>query len=271
MTAGSMSEFIQLERRDRIQTLRFDRPDKKNAITTDMYAALAQGLRDGDADPEVAVHLIAGTGGVFTAGNDLTDFLDMAEGGDFNPSAFAFMKALATSEKPVVAAVDGLAVGIGTTMLLHCDLVYASAEARFITPFLNLGLVPEAASSLLAPAIMGSMAAFELLCAGETFDADRAHATGLVNAVVPAGELETRAREAALALAAKPAGALTTARRLMRGDASAILARIDEEIELFKVHLRSPEAQEAFKAFKEKRQPDFEKVRKQAVVSNDRP
>ncbi len=264
MPAGSMSGHIQRDSRDRIQTLRFDRPDKKNAITTEMYAALAQGLRDGDADPEVAVHLFTGSSGVFTAGNDLADFLDMAEGGEFDPNVFEFMKALVTSEKPVVAAVDGLAVGIGTTMLLHCDLVYASEEAKFITPFLNLGLVPEAASSLLAPARMGYAAAFELLCAGEAFDAARALATGLVNAVLPAGELEARAREMALALAAKPAGALGAARKLMRGDPSAILERIDEEVELFKVHLRSPEAREAFTAFREKRKPDFESLRRQA-------
>lgn len=259
-----MTGHIQCDCRDRVQTLRFNRPEKKNAITTAMYAALAEGLRNGDADPEVAVHLFAGTDGVFTAGNDLTDFLDMAEGGEFDPSAFAFMRALATARKPVVAAVDGLAVGIGTTMLLHCDLVYASNEAKFMTPFLNLGLVPEAASSLLAPARMGSPAAFELLCAGETFDADRALTAGLINAVVPAQELEATAREAALTLAAKPAGALAAARQLLHGDPSAILARIDEEVELFKVHLRSPEAREAFAAFREKRKPDFEKLRKRA-------
>lgn len=259
-----MTGHIQCERCERIQILRFNRPEKKNAITTDMYGTLADGLRAGDADPAVAVQLFAGTEGVFTAGNDLTDFLAMAEGGDFDPSAFEFMRALATAEKPLVAAVDGLAVGIGTTMLLHCDLVYASGEARFMTPFLNLGLVPEAASSLLAPARMGSPAAFALLCAGETFDAERALAAGLINAVVPAGELETTAREAALSLAAKPAAALAAARQLMHGDRSAILKRIDEEVALFKVHLRSAEAREAFAAFREKRDPDFEKLRKQA-------
>ncbi len=267
MSAGSMTSHIQRECRDQVQTLRFNRPEKKNAITADMYAALAKGLRGGDADPDVAVHLIAGSGGIFTAGNDLAEFLKMAEGGDFDSTVFDFMKALATSEKPIVAAVDGLAVGIGTTMLLHCDLVHASEDAKFLTPFLNLGILPEAASSLLAPARMGFAPAFALLCAGETFDARRALATGLVNSIVPADELETKARDAALVLAAKPVQALAAARKLMRGDPSAVLQRIDEEIELFKVHLRSPEAREAFTAFKEKREPDFARARSEAEAA----
>lgn len=259
-----MSDHIQCELRDRIQTIRFNRPEKKNAITSDMYAALSRALRDGDEDRRIAVHLFAGTDGVFTAGNDLTDFLAMAESGDFDPDAFNFMKALVTAKKPIIAAVDGLAVGIGTTLLLHCDLVYASERAEFRTPFLNLGLVPEAASSLLAPARMGFAPAFELLCLGNPFDAQRALAAGLVNAVVPAGELEDVARAAALTLAAKPAAALAAARQLMRGESSAILERIEQEVALFKVHLRSPEAREAFEAFKEKRKPDFERVRRAA-------
>lgn len=264
MPENAKTGLIQRDCEDHVQTLRINRPDKKNALTSDMYAAMAAGLREGDADPDIAVHLLAGTGGIFTAGNDLGDFLLMAESGDFDPTVFDFMKALVTSEKPIVAAVDGLAVGIGTTMLLHCDLVYASENAEFRTPFLNLGIVPEAASSLLAPARMGFAPAFELLCAGQPFDAERALRVGLVNAVVPAGELEDCARDAARGLAAKPVEAMASARKLMRGDPSIILQRIDEEIELFKVHLRSPEAREAFAAFKEKRPPDFARARREA-------
>ena len=242
MGESTKSNLIERDCRDHVQTLRINRPDKKNALTSDMYAAMADGLREGDADPEVAVHLLAGTGGIFTAGNDLGDFLRMADSGDFDPTVFGFMKALVTSKKPIVAAVDGLAVGIGTTMLLHCDLVYASESAEFRTPFLSLGIVPEAASSLLAPARMGFAPAFELLCAGQPFSAERALRAGLINAVVPASDLEGCARDAALGLAAKPVEAMASARKLMRGDPSTILQRIDEEIELFKVHMRSPEA-----------------------------
>jgi len=259
-----MNNTIQRDTHEWVQTLRFNRPEKKNAITSAMYGALADGLREGDADPDIAVHMLVGTQGVFTAGNDLNDFLDVARGGEFDPNVFEFMKAIIGSQKPVIAAVDGVAVGIGTTMLLHCDLVYASDRARFMTPFLNLGLVPEAASSLLAPACMGYMRAFELLCLGTPLDAADAKQAGLVNAVVPPGDLEARARDAALTLAAKPAEALLAARRFMRGDQSAILQRIDEEIEAFKHHLRSAEAAEAFEAFREKRKPDFSRARKQA-------
>lgn len=259
-----MNEAIRRERHEQVQTLRFNRPEKKNAITSAMYRALADGLREGDADPGIAVHMLAGTQGVFTAGNDLNDFLDMSRGGEFDPNAFEFMKAIVTSQKPIVATIDGVAVGIGTTMLFHCDLVYASERAQFMTPFLNLGLVPEAASSLLAPACMGYVRAFELLCLGTPMGAADAKEAGLVNAVVPPGELESRARDAALALAAKPVEALLAARRLMRGDQNVILERIDEEIEAFKHHLRSTEAIEAFEAFRGKRKPAFAHARKQA-------
>ena len=260
-----MSEFIECSVSERVRTIRFNRTDKKNAITSPMYAAMAEALKSGDADASISVHLFAGKDGVFTAGNDLGDFLVMAETGDFDPNVFEFMKALVLSEKPVVAAVDGLAVGIGTTMLLHCDLVYASERADFRTPFLNLGLIPEAASSLIAPGLMGYAPAFELLCLGKPFSAEKALSVGLVNEIVPADELEQTARDAALALAAKPPAAMAAARKLMRGDPGPVLQRIDEEIALFKNHLRSPEAKEAFTAFQEKRPPDFERLRQTAA------
>ena len=256
-----MSEHIRCDVADGLQRLRFCRADKKNSITSEMYQALAEALRTGDKNPDIAVHLFLGSDGIFTAGNDIGDFLAMAEGGEFDTHVFDFMKALALAEKPLVAAVDGLAVGIGTTMLLHCDLVYATPNADLRTPFLNLGVVPEAASSLLAPARMGHVKAFELLCLGMPFNAQQALEAGLVNAVVPAADLEAKASQAAMQLAAKPPEALALARRLLRGDQSDIIARIDEEVELFKDRLRSPEAREAFAAFVEKRNPNFRQFR----------
>jgi len=249
---------------DGVQSLRFNRPEKKNAITSAMYGALAEALASGDADPEVCVHLFLGNEAGFTAGNDLGDFLATAQSGKFDSKALAFLKALTATQKPLVAAVDGAAIGVGTTLLLHCDLVFATPNATFKTPFIDLGLVPEAASSLLVPARIGHQRAFELLCMGAPMDAEGALAAGLINAVVPSSKLEAHAREAAQALAQKPQAALLAARRLMRADRAVLDARIDEEIELFKTCLKSAEAREAFAAFLEKRQPDFASARKRA-------
>jgi len=248
-----MTDFIAVERQGSVQSIRFNRPEKKNAITSAMYKAIADALRDGDANPDVAVHLILGSPGIFTAGNDIADFMSIAQGGEFDPDASGFLQALATTEKPMVAAVDGMAVGVGTTLLLHCDLVYASPAAFFKTPFMDLGLFPEAASTLLMPARIGYGPAFEMLCLGDGFDAERAQQVGLVNAIYPSAELEARAREMALALAAKPAEALKATRQMMRRDPSQVLARIDEEIAVFRERLRSPEAKRAFQAFFEQR------------------
>ena len=234
---------------DGIQFLRFNRPEKKNAITSEMYDVLAECLRSGEHDDAVNVHLLAGSPGAFTAGNDIKDFLGFAEKGFLGDSVIRFLKALATVSKPMVAAVDGLAIGVGTTMLMHCDLVYASPRSVFRTPFLDLGLVPEAASSLLAPRILGMPRAFELLCLGAAFDAEQAHTAGLVNSVVSEDEVELQATAAAKALSAKPQEALTAARRLLRGDPMEIVARIDEEADLFRERLRSEEARSAFNAF----------------------
>ena len=255
---------IETSVRDGVQSLTFNRPEKKNAITSAMYRALAEALVSGDADPKVCVHLFLGNEAGFTAGNDLGDFLAAAQGGEFDANALAFLKALTGARKPLIAAVDGPAIGIGTTMLLHCDLVFASPKASFRTLFIDLGLVPEAASSLLVPARIGYQRAFELLCLGAPMDAERALGAGLINAVVPSGELEARAREAAEALVQKPQAALLAARDLMRSDHGAVEARIDEEIELFKTCLRSAEAREAFAAFMEKRAPDFARARERA-------
>ncbi len=254
-----MSE-LEITIRDRVQTIRFNRPEKKNALKSDMYAAMTEALLNGDASADVTSHLFIGSGGVFTAGNDIAEFLERSKGGAaLGMPVAGFIRGLATVKKPMIAAVDGLAVGIGTTLLFHCDLVYATPSASLRTPFLDLGLVPEAGSSLLAPQRMGYARAFELLVLGEPFSAERAREAGIVNAIVPAGELEATALKAAARLASKAPEALALSRRLMRGDPSAIVARVDEEVKIFGARLSSPEAREAFAAFMEKRKPDFTK------------
>ena len=246
---------------DGVHTIRFNRPAKKNALTAAMYAAINEALAKGEADPAVVAHLFAGSGGVFSAGNDIADFVTIAKSGTgLEGPVLDFIRLLPRVTKPMIAAVDGLAVGIGTTLLFHCDLVYATPQARFITPFLDLGVVPEAGSSLLAPRRMGHARAFELLVLGEPLSAEKAREAGLVNAVVPADEVEATARKAAARLARKPPQALAIARRLLRGDDAILMTRIEEEARLFSERLASPEAQEAFAAFLEKRPPDFKRA-----------
>lgn len=251
--APRTSLHVVTERRGAVAVVRLDRADKKNAMTSAMYAAVADAWTAAEADPTVAVHLWLGLPGAFSAGNDLEDFLVAARDGGLSGEVIEFLHRLATLDKPLVVGVDGLAIGVGTTALLHADLVYASERSLFRTPFLDLGLVPEAASSLLGPRRMGHAAAFELLCLGAPFDAKRALATGLVNAVFAPEEVETKAREAACALAAKPREALAAARRLLRSGAGVtreeIIARIDEEAAEFARRLASPEAAAAFAAF----------------------
>jgi enoyl-CoA hydratase/carnithine racemase len=257
-----MKSDVEITLKDGVQVIRMSRPDKKNALTGAMYDAMTQALKEGDASPAVAVHLLLGTHGVFTAGNDIADFLKRPTGTAEAPRASSFIAHLPLVEKPLIAAVDGIAIGVGTTLLFHCDLVYASPAASFRTPFLDLGLVPEAASSLLAPRRMGHARAFELLCLGEPFDARRALEAGLVNRVVPAAELEGEAMKSAKRLAAKPPGALAAARRLMKGEPAEILAQMRREGDIFAERLASPEAKEAFTAFLDKRPPDFARLRK---------
>jgi enoyl-CoA hydratase/carnithine racemase len=249
----AMPMDIEITVRDRLQTIRFTRADKKNALTAAMYAAITDALWRGDASGDVVAHLFLGSNGVFSAGNDIAEFVESARGGALTGPVLAFLRALPRVRKPMIAAVDGLAIGIGTTLLFHCDLVYATPAATFRTPFLDLGLVPEAGSSLLAPLRMGYARAFELLIVGEPFSAERAQQTGLVNAVVPSEEIEARAREAASRLARKPPEALALSRRLLRGDPAVIAARIEEEARIFGERLASPEAREACTAFLEKR------------------
>lgn len=258
-----MSSEIEITVTDEIQVMRFTRAEKKNAFTGEMYDAMSAALDKGEKDDGICAHIFIGSGGAFNAGNDINDFIRRAKGGpDGIPTpSLSFIKRLPHVTKPMIAAVDGLAIGIGTTMLFHCDLVYASPTASLRTPFLDLGLVPEAASSLTAVQRMGYSRAFELLCLGEAFGAERAMQAGIVNAVVPADQLEATAMNAARRLAAKPREALMAARKLMRGDTAPIAGKIEEEAKVFQSRMRSAEAQEAFAAFFEKRPPDFAKVR----------
>ena len=244
-----MSEHIVIERRGAVQSIRMNRPEKKNAITRAMYAAMSAALTAGDADPAVRCHVFLGVPGAFSSGNDLADFMAVAMGGEGGTEVWDFLLALATSAKPIVSGVDGIAVGIGTTLNLHCDLTFATPRTVFRTPFVDLGLVPEAGSSLLAPRILGRQQAFALLGLGEGFSAERAQAAGLIYAVVGEDSLEAEVMAAAELIAAKPPQALKISRDLMRGSPDETVARIREEGEHFKQRLRSDEAKAAFVAF----------------------
>ena len=261
MTSTHSTPDLSILIADQVQTIRLTRTSKKNALTAQMYAALRAALVDGDQRADVAAHVLTGSGGMFSAGSDIAEFMARAQGNaGLTGPIVEFIRYLPLIRKPLIAAVDGIAVGVGTTLLLHSDLVYASPSATFRTPFLDLGLVPEAGSSLLAPLRMGHARAFELLALGETFSAERALAAGLVNAIVPAAELDATAHAAAKRLAAKPPEALALCRRLLRGEPHAVSARIDEEIEIFAKRLMSAEAREAFQAFLEKRPPSFRRA-----------
>jgi enoyl-CoA hydratase/carnithine racemase len=245
-----MTDDIDIAVSGAVQTLRFARPDKKNALTTPMYDALSDALEAANGDDGIAVNLVLGSPGIFCAGNDIGDFMRIAAAGHgLSASILRFLRALATSEKPLVAGVDGAAIGIGTTLLMHCDHIVVSDRSVFVTPFVDLGLVPEAASSLIAPRMMGHVRAFELLVMGHQFTAEAACQAGLVNRVVDPEALEDAASEAAVAIAAKPRQSLMMARRLIKGDPAAILERIDAEAECFVERLSSAEAQAAFSAF----------------------
>jgi enoyl-CoA hydratase/carnithine racemase len=245
-----MTTEVQISDEGLVRTIRMNRPDKKNALTASMYEAMAAAIENAGTDARIRCVLIAGRPGAFTAGNDLTEFMKAAEAGEgLGTSTVRFLHALARSERPLVAAVQGVAVGLGTTMLLHCDYVVAGVNARFSTPFVSLGLVPEAASSLLAPDLMGHRRAFALLVMGRAFDATAAQACGLVNAVVPPVDVDATAMKAARDIAALPADAVAESRRLLRGAPEEIVVLMNKEVELFKERLRSQEAREAFSAF----------------------
>jgi enoyl-CoA hydratase/carnithine racemase len=252
-----MSPHILVETKDRVTRIELNRPEKKNALSPEMYAAMAQALLDADADAEVRAVLIHGQRDCFTSGNDVRDFLELERAPGASPAS-GFLRAISGAKKPIVAAVGGPAVGVGTTLLLHCDLVYAAPNARLQLPFVPLGLVPEAASSLLLPAMSGYRRAAEMLLLGQAFGAEKALAAGIVTEIVPEAELLERARQAALALAALPPASVRMTKALMkRGSAQAVQDRMTEELELFGERLRSPEAKEALGAFMQKRKPDF--------------
>ena len=247
-----------------VTTIEIARPEKKNALTTAMYQAMADALRAAAEDPAVRAVLITGQPGIFTSGNDIEDFMARPPGQGGSAVAespvFQFMRALLECDKPVVAAVTGGAIGIGTTMLLHCDFVYVSDEARLAMPFVALGLVPEFASSLLVPQLMGQRMAAEKLLFGDPFTPEQAVECGIANAVLPASEVVNHARRIAERFNALPPGAVREANRLMREPQRAeILKVIAAEGTLFAARLRSPEAMEAFQAFFQKRKPDFSK------------
>lgn len=255
-----MTEDVKVGVADGICELRFDRPARKNAITAAMYAALADGLEQAAADGAVRVALITGSHEAFTAGNDLGDFLNNPpQSGD--APVHRFLRALAAFPKPLIASVCGPAVGVGTTMLLHCDLVYAGDNAGFSLPFVNLGLCPEAGSSLLLPAIAGYQRAAEKLLLGEPFGAEEARELGIVNRVLPAAEVEAYARAQAAKLAAKPLTSLVATKALMKQPAAnGVREAMLREGEVFGRMLREPAAREAFSAFLEKRKADFSKI-----------
>jgi enoyl-CoA hydratase/carnithine racemase len=243
-----------------ILTIEFNRLDKKNAITAAMYQTMADALKEGEGDPSVRAILITGKPEIFTAGNDLDDFLNNPPTTAGDRPVAQFMRALSSASKPVVAAVAGAAIGIGTTMLMHCDLVYAADNAKFSLPFTQLGLCPEFASSMLLPQIVGYQRAAEKLMLGEAFPAQEALQMGFVSKVVPAADLVAFSQAQAAKLAALPAYSLRTTKRLMKaGQAAAINARMQEENRHFGEMLAAPEAKEAFTAFFEKRKPDFTK------------
>ncbi|MBV8666877.1 MAG: enoyl-CoA hydratase [Burkholderiaceae bacterium] len=240
-----------------IFTIAFNRPDKKNAISATMYQTMADALKRADADADVRTILICGTPEIFTAGNDLEDFFKNPPSGMDSP-VFRFMAALSSVNKPVVAAVIGAAIGIGTTLLLHCDLVYASDNAKFSLPFSQLGACPEFASSLLLPQIAGYQRAAEKLLLGEIFLAEEAYEMGLVNKVLPAAEVQAYAWAQAAKLAALPAASIRASKRLMKGrHTQALQAAIAEEGRQLCEMLLAPEAKEALFAFAQKRKPDF--------------
>ncbi|WP_341894055.1 enoyl-CoA hydratase [Ferrovibrio terrae] len=241
---------------DGILTITFNRPEKKNALTSAMYATLADALEAAETDAAVRVILFAGNGGAFTAGNDLQDFLNNPPQGDNTP-VFRFLRAISTASKPLVAAVTGVAVGVGTTMLLHCDLVYVGAGAKLSLPFVNLALVPEAASSLLLPAMIGHHRAAELLLLGEPFDADTAKAYGIANAIFPDARVVPEALQIAQKLAAKPPTAMKLTKQLLKHTKGDVAGQMALEGGHFRSQLKSAEAREAMTAFFEKRPPKF--------------
>lgn len=256
MTADNLA----VETKDRVTTVAINRPDKKNALSDKLYRAIAAEIRKADADDAVRVLVLTGTGDSFTAGNDMVDFL--SQKGTFETTgACDFMNALMEFRKPVIAAVNGLAIGIGTTLLLHCDYAYAAESASFRMPFVSIGIAPEYASTFLLPVSLGHRRAVELLYTGEKFDAKTAKDAGLVNEVVPDAKLMERVMAQAAKLVAQPPATLRTCKKLLKDAmrAPAMEAFDREVVELNRMIRNNPEAMEAMTAFMQKRKPDFSK------------
>jgi len=251
-----MNQDITLERFEThpgILVIRMNRPAKKNAITRDMYGAMAVALADANDDDTVQAVVLLGVAGSFSAGNDISDFLTMAEGEDETRNIKAFLHQLAVFDKPLLSGADGIAVGIGTTIHLHCDLTFATARTVFRTPFTDLAVVPEAASSLIVPRLMGHQRAFAMLVAGMPFTAEEAREAGLIWKIVGEEELEAVTLDAARHVINRPKEALRLSRQLVRGSSSEILDRMDEEMKIFVERLKSDEAKALYKAFLEKK------------------
>jgi enoyl-CoA hydratase/carnithine racemase len=255
-----MSNDILVNSERGVMTLTFNRLERKNSITSQMYGVLADALASAESDSAVRAVVIQGHETVFSAGNDIGDFLNKPPAGNGSP-VFRFLRGIAAFTKPLVAAVCGPAVGVGTTMLLHCDLVYAGDNAAFSMPFVNLGLCPEAASSLLVPQMLGYHRAAEALLLGDPFMAEAALEVGLVNRVLPPTEANAHAQKIAARLASKPMSSLVETKRLMKkGQQERVLAQMDDEGQSFTRMLGEPAAREAFGAFMDKRLPDFTKL-----------
>ena len=252
-----MSKNIDLSTADRVTTLTISRADKKNAITQDMYAAMAETITNYGQDMEVRALVITGEGDMFTAGNDLQDFSTGGSDQDEIPPVSRFLHALRDCPKPVVAAVNGPAIGVGLTMLLHCDLVYAGQSATFNAPFVKLGLVPEAASSLLLPAAVGMAIANDILLAGRTLNAEEALRFGLIARVFPDGELQEAVQQIALHIAGSAPNALRQSKTLIRNQREQIADQMQAEARLFVDQLRSPDFRESVAAMMEKRAPNY--------------
>lgn len=259
-----MTTYIEDQRESYIQTIRINRADKKNALTPEMYLAIAEALRSAQSDKKVRVTVLTGSGDSFTAGNDIGDFVTTSNAPKGEKSITqgqapfpAFLAALMAADKPVIAAVNGLAIGVGTTMLMHCDLVYAADTARFSLPFVNLGAVPEAGSSVLIPNMVGRMRAMELFLLGDQFKAPQAKQMGFVNEIFPADQLMHEVMAIAARLAAKPPSAVRETKRLVRENGALLEKAIREEGRTFDAQLRTPESKEAMKAFAERRAADF--------------
>jgi enoyl-CoA hydratase/carnithine racemase len=248
-TGSIMTQHIEITRSGAVQIIRLNRPDKKNAITRAMYDAMREGLLAAEVDDAIRCHVFLGVPGAFSAGNDMQDFLAYATTGGEMPEVINFLETLANLKKPVVSGVDGLAIGIGMTLHLHCDLTLATSRSLFRTPFVDLGLVPEAASSLLVPAIVGHQKAFALLGLGDGISGEEALAGGLIYKIVSEETLEADTIALAQTVASRAPEALQIARRLMKAKPETVVARIHEEAKLFSERLRSAEARDAFMAF----------------------